>query len=79
FQIIFDKLEELFITSRKIDNKICTPQNTTDYLFMVLLLETGTHLIIENFNCGFDKVRKIVKESVAYGSLFNNEEEILIK
>ncbi|CAG8484120.1 45571_t:CDS:2, partial [Gigaspora margarita] len=78
FQIISDKLE-LFITSGKIDNNTCTPQNTTDYLFMVLLPETDTRLIMEDFNCGFDKARKIIEESVAYGSLFNNEEEILIE
>ncbi|CAG8534401.1 4893_t:CDS:2, partial [Racocetra persica] len=67
-----------FITSGKINNSTCTPQTTTDYLLIVLLSETAILLIMEDFKYRFDKARKIIEESVAYGSIFNNEEKILI-
>ncbi|CAG8812663.1 16238_t:CDS:2, partial [Racocetra persica] len=54
------------------------PKGTIDYLFMILLPDTTTLLIMEDFKYRFDKARKIIEESVAYSSIFNNEEEILI-
>ncbi|CAG8730827.1 16097_t:CDS:2 [Gigaspora margarita] len=65
-------LKELFIISKKIDDHMCYPQNTIDYLFMVLIPKTAMRLIMEDIKCGFDKARKIMEESVAEINSFNS-------
>ncbi|CAG8456234.1 2021_t:CDS:2 [Gigaspora margarita] len=63
---INDKIMAWFKIILKIDDRMCYPQNTIDYLFMVLIPETATRLIMEDIKCEFDKARKIIEESVAY-------------
>ncbi|CAG8649073.1 22107_t:CDS:2, partial [Racocetra persica] len=61
--------DKIIAFNGKIDNLMCALQSTIDYLFMVLLSETTTLLIMEDFK------KEILIDSENDGSDDTDEEE----